>query len=190
MIADLIRTNRSYRRFDQSQPVSMETLRELVNLARLSPSARNAQPLKYILSCDPEKNRIIFQHLAWAAYLTDWPGPVEGEQPAAYIVFLLDTQISPSANCDHGIAVQSILLGAAEQGLGGCIVASIQKAKLAEALSVPGQYEILFVVGLGVPRETVVIEPLGADGNFKYWRDEQGVHHVPKRSLDDLILDR
>ena len=190
MIADLIRTNRSYRRFDQSQAVSMETLRELVDLARLSPSARNAQPLKFLLSCDPEKNRVIFQHLAFAAYLTDWPGPAEGEQPAAYILILADRQISPAVNCDHGIAAQSILLGAVEKGLGGCIVANIQKAKLAEALSIPEQYEILLTLALGVPRETVVIEPLEPDGDFKYWRDAQGVHHVPKRALDDLILDR
>ena len=81
MLRDLVIKNRSYRRFYQDVPVSLETLRELVDLARLSPSGRNAQPLRYILCNEPEKNALIFKHLAWAGSLKDWPGPVEGERP-------------------------------------------------------------------------------------------------------------
>ncbi|MCD6107598.1 MAG: nitroreductase family protein, partial [Caldisericaceae bacterium] len=66
MFKDLVSKNRSYRRFYQEVSVKRETLEELVDLARLSPSARNAQPLKYILSSDPEKNVLIFPCLAWA----------------------------------------------------------------------------------------------------------------------------
>lgn len=188
MIRDLIRKNRSYRRFHQEAAVDLETLRELVDLARLSASGANRQPLKYILSNDPEKNAAIFPHLGWAAYLRDWAGPEEGEKPAAYIVVLLDNEIRQAGGVDHGIAAQSILLGATEKGLGGCIIASIQKAALREALALDPRYEILLVLALGKPKETVVIDPVGPDGDIKYWRDEQGVHHVPKRALDDLII--
>ncbi len=188
MLRELIIKNRSYRRFYQEVAISCETLRELVDLARLSASGANRQPLKYILSCDPDKNARIFPCLGWAAYLKEWPGPEEGERPSAYIIILGDTEISHSYFVDHGIAAQSIMLGATERGLGGCMIASIQKQALREALDIPPRYEILLVLALGKPKETVVIEPVGPDGDIKYWRDDQGVHHVPKRSLDEIIL--
>jgi nitroreductase len=188
MIRDLILKNRSYRRFYQETPVSIATLRELVNLARLSASAANKQPLKYILSCDPQRNALVFQNLAWAGYLKSWPGPQEGERPSAYIVILGDKTISQSFGCDHGIAAQSILLGATEKGLGGCIIGSVRKGDLSQALAIPADYEILLVIAVGKPRETVVLETVGSGGDIKYWRDEQGVHHVPKRSLAEIVV--
>ena len=188
MIRDLILKNRSYRRFYQEVDIKLETLRELVDLARLSASARNAQPLKYILSCEPRRNSLTFPNLAWAGYLTGWSGPCEGERPSAYIIILGDIQITQSFGCDHGIAAQSILLGATEKGLGGCIIASIGKEGLRKALEIPPRYEILLVLALGKPKETVVIETVGPSGDTKYWRDSEGVHHVPKRPLDDIII--
>lgn len=188
MIKDLVRKSRSIRRFYQDAPVDLDTLRELVDLARLSPSGANMQPLKYILSCDPEKNARIFEHLAWAGYLREWPGPEEGERPSAYIIILGDTNISKAFGCDHGIAAQSILIGAAEKGLGGCIIASIKRPDLERTLNIPEQYEILLVLALGKPKEEVQIDPIGPDGSVKYWRDEHQIHHVPKRGLDELII--
>jgi nitroreductase len=188
MIRDLILKNRSYRRFYQEVDIKLETLRELVDLARLSASARNAQPLKYILSCDPRRNSLIFPHLAWAGYLKGWPGPCEGERPSAYIIVLGDTEISRSFGCDYGIAAQSIMLGATEKGLGGCMIASIDREGLCKALEIPPRYEILLVLALGKPKETVVIETVGDKGDIKYWRDSKGVHYVPKRPLDDIIV--
>jgi nitroreductase len=188
MIKDLIIKNRSYRRFYKDDPVSLETLRGLIELARLSASAANKQPLKYILSSDPQKNADIFQTLAWAGYLKEWQGPEEGERPAAYIIMLGDKTIAQSFGCDHGIAAQSILLGAVEKGLGGCIIGSIRRNELSQLLHIPDDYEILLVIALGKPKETVVIEPMPPDGDFRYWRDDQGVHHVPKRGLDEVIL--
>jgi nitroreductase len=166
----------------------METLRALVELARLSASGANLQPLKYILSCDRVTNERIFLHLRWAGYLKDWGGPVEGERPAAYIIILGDTEIRDSFGCDHGIAAQSILLGANEQDLGGCIIASIDRVALREALAIPARYELLLILALGSPKETVVLEEVGPEGNIRYYRDDEGVHHVPKRPLDELIL--
>ena len=188
MLRELVVRNRSYRRFYQEEEVALDTLRELVDLARLSASGANRQPLKYILSCDEERNAQIFSCLAWAGYLKDWAGPVEGERPAAYIVILGDSEVSASFGVDHGIAAQSILLGATERGLGGCIIASVQRERLREALSIEPRYEILLVLALGRPKEVVVVEPLGPEGDIRYWRDEEGAHHVPKRALEDLII--
>lgn len=188
MLKELVLKNRSYRRFHQEFTVDRETLVELVDLARLSASALNLQPLKYMLSYDPKTNALIFQHLAWASYLKDWPGPKEGERPAAYIIILGDTAIAKSFVCDHGIAAQSILLGAVEKGLGGCIIANVRRHELREALQIPPRYEILLIIVLGKPKEKVVIEPVGPDGNIKYWRDSEGIHHVPKRSLEEIII--
>ena len=189
MLEDLIRKNRSCRRFIQSRSLDMNMLNELVNLARLSASAANLQPLKYVLCCDPEKNAEIFPCLAWAAYLKDWPGPPEGERPSGYIVVLGDMAISQDFGCDHGIACQSILLGAREKGLAGCMLGAVNREKLREVLNLSGQLKILLVLALGVPREEIVVEPLGADGSIRYWRDSRGVHHVPKRSLKDIVVE-
>ncbi|UCE82151.1 MAG: nitroreductase family protein [Deltaproteobacteria bacterium] len=188
MIKDLIKKTRSYRRFHQEVEIELETLRELVDLARLSAAAGNLQPLKYMLSNDPESNGKIFQHLAWAGYLKDWPGPSEGERPAAYVIVLGDTGIAKSFGCDHGIACQNMLLGAVEKGLGGCIIGSINREKLRRDLEIPEHLEILLVVALGKPKETVVLETVSGDGDIKYWRDSDGIHHVPKRKLEDIIV--
>ena len=189
MIKELVAKNRSYRRFHEDVPIEYETLRELVDLARLSASAANSQPLRYMLSCDPKKNALIFPNTAWAMYLKDWPGPSAGERPSAYIIILEDTQVSYPLRCDHGIAAQSILLGATEKGLGGCIIGAIKKRELRDALKIPARYEILLVLALGKPKGKVVIETVGPDGDIKYWRDSKGIHHVPKRSLDEIIIE-
>lgn len=188
MLRDLILKNRSYRRFYQEVTIKLETLRELVDLARLCASASNLQPLKYILSYKPQKNALIFPCLSWAGYLKGWEGPSEGERPTAYIIILGDTQISQSFGPDQGIAVQSILLGAAEKGLGGCIIGSVDRQGLKKALEIPLRYEILLVLALGKPKERVAIETIGLTGDIKYWRDDKQIHHVPKRKLDDIII--
>ncbi|HBY58057.1 MAG TPA: nitroreductase [Candidatus Atribacteria bacterium] len=188
MIKDLVKKNRSFRRYYEDFVIERNTLKELVDLARLSASAANRQPLKYILSCEKKKNELIFHTLAWAGYLKDWSGPAEGERPSAYIVMLNDTEITKNYMCDPGIAAQSILLGATEKGLGGCIFASVKREELRSILGIEERYEILYVLAIGKPKEKVVIETVGPDGDIKYWRDNQGVHHVPKRSLEEIII--
>ena len=187
MIRDLVLKNRSYRRFYQAEPISETQLIDWVDLARNSASARNAQPLKYWLSADEKLNAAIFEHLAWAGYLTDWPGPDEGERPSAYIVVLQDTLIQGNFMCDDGIASQSILLGAVEAGFGGCIIHNVDRKNLGKLLELPENLEIVQVLALGKPKETVVLEEM-KNGEIKYWRDENQVHHVPKRSLDEIIV--
>jgi len=189
MIRELIMQNRTCRRFHQDVAIERETLRELVDLARCSASGSNMQPLKYILSCDPEKNALIFPLLGFAGYLRDWPGPPEGERPSAYIILLGDTEISTSFfEVDAGIATQSILLGARDKGLGGCMHGSVKKDELSKAFGITSRYEILYVLSLGKPKEQVVLETIGPDGDCKYWRDNENVHHVPKRRLDEIII--
>ena len=188
MIRDLILTNRSYRRYDENFLITTDTLKSLIELARYSPSAANLQPLKYILCNARGKNQLIFQTLSWAGYLTDWPGPAEGERPSAYIVVLADPSISKTYQCDTGIACQSILLGAVELGLGGCILGSIDRNTLRRALEIPVPFEILFVIALGKPKEKIILEDMEHEGSVKYWRDEEGGHHVPKRLTEELIF--
>lgn len=189
MIHELIRQCRSFRRFYEETSIDREILKVFVDCARLSSSSANLQPLKYIISNDPQKNGLIFPCLSWAGYLKDWSGPPEGERPSAYIIILGDKDISKNINCDQGIAAQSIRLCASEKGFGGCIIGLINKRKLAEAAGIPDQYEILLVIALGKPKETVVIEKLGRQNNIRYWRDKEETHHVPKRSLDSIIIE-
>ena len=188
MLQQLILKNRSYRRFEESFPIAERTLLELVNLARITPSVANFQPLKYLLCNDPVKNGLIFPTLGWAGYLKEWPGPVEGERPSAYVVVLGDTEITKNFSYDQGIAAQTILLGAVEQGFGGCMIGNIRREELRTALNIREEYEILLVLALGKPVEEVVIENLPLDGSVKYWRDDNAVHHVPKRALEDIIV--
>ncbi len=188
MIRDFIKRNRSYRRFHEDVDIKLDTLKELVDLTRLSASAMNAQPLKYTLSCERHRNSLIFPHLVWATFLKTWAGPTEGERPSAYIIILGDTEISRFWDYDAGIAAQSIMLGATEKALGGCMLANIKRDGLRKALKIPPRYEILIVLALGKPKEKVMIEEVGTDGNTRYWRDDEGVHHVPKRPLDEIII--
>ena len=184
----LIVKTRSYRRFHQNVALTQHQLRDLVNLARLSASGGNRQPLKYVLSWTAEKNARIFPCLHWAGYLKEWGGPAEGERPTGYIVILNDLGIAPAPGCDQGIAAQSMMLGAVEMGFGGCMLGAVDRGQLREALAIPETFETALVLALGKPKETVLLESV-KDGKIEYWRDERGFHHVPKRALSDVILD-
>jgi nitroreductase len=184
----LVKENRSCRRFDNTVKISPQDLTGLVDLARHCASAANNQPLKYILSTDEQTNQAIFDCLGWAAYLKDWPGPDPSERPAAYIVICGDHSISDKFWCDHGIAAQTILLGARARGLAGCMFGAINIKKLNAVLEIPDHLEVKLVVALGKPLEKAVIDEVGPDGSIKYFRDENQVHHVPKRSLDTLVF--
>ena len=188
MFKDLVKANRSYRRFFESEKIDRETLLALIDLARLSASGANKQALRYYVSFDPVQNEKVFDALAWAAYFKDWAGPVVGERPSGYVVIVQDQNNKMVSPIDYGIAAQTILLGAVERGLGGCMVANINKPKLYESLNIPDKFEILLAIALGKPKETVVIDEIEPDGDIKYWRDIDQVHHVPKRKLQDIVM--
>lgn len=204
MFKDMVIKNRSYRRFDESKRISSEQLRELIDIGRLVPSGGNGQPLRYILVHSEEKCAEVFPTLMWAAYLKDWDGPAPGERPVAYIIIL--SPAGQNTAYDEGIAGQTILLAAAERGMGGCFIGSVNRAKLAEIIpvtngcgvtkgcgvtngyGVPEGYGIKLVIALGYPKEEIVLEDVSAGDDIKYYRDHNQVHHVPKIKLDDMIL--
>lgn len=188
MFRDLVATNRSYRRFFEEVEIEREVLLTLVDYARTTPSGANKQALKYYIANDRELNAKIFDTLAWAGYLKDWQGPVAGERPSAYIIIVQDENYKMVTPFDAGIAAQTILLGATEMELGGCMIGNIKQAQLQAVLNIPDNQEIVLVIALGKPKETVVIEEIKSNGDIKYWRDEQQVHHVPKRQLQDIVI--
>jgi nitroreductase len=186
-LKDIVSKTRSYRRFDESYRIDYKALEELVELARLSASGANRQPLKYLIYSSPEDCARVFPSVVWAAYLKDWDGPEPGERPSGYIVILGDKTISEGFGVDHGIAAQSIMLGATEAGLGGCMIASIKREQLRSELKIPDRFEILLILALGKPVEKVIIDDI-KDGDVKYWRDGDKNHHVPKRPLNELLI--
>ena len=186
--SELALKTRSYRRFDQATAIEPSTLRGLIDLVRRVPSAANRQPLRYVASCGPAMNRQIFGTLSWAGALPDWPGPSEGERPAAYVVILHDRNVCEAAPTDVGIAAQTLLLAAVSMGLGGCIFGAVARPRLHEILGLPADLEIMLVVALGKPVERVVLEDALPGASLKYYRDADQTHHVPKRRLQDVLL--
>lgn len=187
-VLELLKKNRSYRRFDASYKVSRETLETLVALTRYTASTANKQFLKYICITDPELCSGVIERIGWAGYIKNWDRPEPQEQPPAYIIIALDTALASTASIDPGIAAQSILLGAVDQGLGGCMFSSLKKDSMRELLGLDTRYELQLVIAIGKPVETVVIED-AVDNEIKYYRDEDQIHHVPKRSLQELLLE-
>lgn len=183
----LLQKTRSIRRFEEYAVIPEQDIVDIIDLARYGPSGRNLQPLKYFYSYSKSGNKLIFPTLSWAGYLENWSGPEEGERPAAYILVLKDKQITEKDTIDHGFAAQNIILGANERGWGTCILKSFDKDELANLLNIPDHLEILLVIALGKPVEQARLEE-AKNGDIKYWRDEQGVMHVPKRSLKEIII--
>lgn len=189
MLIDLLNKNRSYRRFDESYEIEYDVLKYLVELARLTPSSVNWQPLRFALVNDREKNALIFENLAWAGLLKEWKGPAEGERPSAYVVILTDTTVAKNMKTDVGIVAQTMMLGAAEKGLGGCMIGSVNRENVAQILGIDTErYAIDLVLALGKPAETVKIVDIPENGSTNYYRDDNGVHYVPKRSVEDFII--
>lgn len=187
-IRECVHRSRSTRRFQEGRTVSRDELCELIDVARFCPSARNRQPLRYIVSSGPDETKDVHGCLSWALDLPGWGGPIEGERPAAYITIVAERDCLPDPSYDAGIAAQTLMLAAASQGLGGCILGSIDRERLARVLSLPQKYGILLVIALGYPAETIIIESIPDGGDTRYWRDDRGVHHVPKRALSDIVL--
>jgi nitroreductase len=184
---DLIIKTRSYRRYRQDK-IEDDFLKELVNLGRLSANHKNRQPLKYIISNQKNINNRIFPTLVWAKNISNWHGPAEEERPVSYIVILHDHEIDGYVGQNPGIAAQSIVLGAMEHGIGACMVANIKRDVLRQALDIKSNLEICLVIALGYPKEKIVLDEMLNDDNTKYYRDDDNVHHVPKRRLEDILL--
>lgn len=188
-VKHLATTTRSYRRFRGNYSIPETMMKEWVNSARVTASAKNAQPIKYHIVADKEECAQVFDTCAWAGYLTDWDGPVEEERPTGYIIMAVDTTISTpeQARFDIGIAAQTIMLSSTEEGLGGCMIMTFKKKQLKEALAIPEHLDPCMILALGKPIETVRMVPM-KNGDIKYYRDENQVHYVPKRSLEEILF--
>lgn len=188
MLKELVYQCRTFRRFYEDVKLSKEELLELVDMARMTASTANSQALKFAVYHEEEDNEKIFETLNWAGALPEWGGPEKGERPSAYIIVLEDLALGKNKLVDVGITSQTMALGAVEMGYGCCMLMSLQRGKLAENLEIDTEkYAIQLVLALGKPKEEVKVVPAGADGNMKYYRDENQVHYVPKRSLDQVL---
>jgi nitroreductase len=192
MMSELVRRTRTVRRFQEGKAIAPATLQGLLDLARLGGSARNGQVLRYMVLTEASLCSQLFPLLGWAGYLRDWPGPGPGERPPAYIACLLDRDLlrgpESEAHFDLGIATQNLLLGAAEQGLYGCRIGAFSPSVVHRLLRLEDRFKVLLVLALGYPAETVALEEVSPDGDIRYWHDGQGVHHVPKRRLADILV--
>ncbi len=187
---ELIRSNRSYRRFDESRKIPKDVLESLVNLTRYCASGRNLQPLRYKIVCTEEGCNRIFPALKWAGYYQDWDGPEEGERPVAYLVQCLDTELTTNCLCDDGLQLEAITLGASSLGIHGTIIKAFNGEEVRTACDLPERYKPLYVLSLGYPAETVLMEDTdgSTDADIRYHRDNEGHHIVPKRPLNELII--
>ncbi len=187
-LKELAIKNRSFRIFDESRPISPELLRELVDTARICPSTANRQPLKYKIITAAEERERLYPSLAWAGYLKEWDGPQAGKRPSGYVMILNDDAIAKDSGLDAGICAQTMLLGAAEAGFGGCMIGSLKREEIRSNFAIPETQQILLVIAFGAPAEEVVLEETGAEGSIRYYRDDQQRHHVPKRPLSEVLL--
>lgn len=186
-IKHLANTTRSYRRFRQIYPVTPKLMTQWVDNARVTASAGNKQPLRYRIVTDKDQCAQIFETLTWAAALPDWDGPEEGQRPTGYIIMATDSETFKGElwRFDAGIAAQTIMLSSTEEGFGGCIMLSFKRGELKKILSMPEDLEPVLVLALGRPIEDIRLVD-AVQGDTTYYRDEQQVHYVPKRKLEDI----
>jgi nitroreductase len=182
---DLILSRRSIRQF-RSEPIPRDVLTDIVNAGRLAPSAANRQPLEFIVVDEESKKEEIYPCLKWAGYIAPEGNPKPGQEPQAYIVVIVNSEIRDKGfEWDSGAAIENMILAAWEKEIGSCWIISMDKARVQELLGLPESYKVDSVLALGYPAETPVIEDM-AD-SVKYWKDEKGRLHVPKRKLEDVI---
>ena len=191
MLTDLVLKNRSYRGYNKSRKVTKEELMELVDIARLCPSSANIQPLCYYLAWEPDEVARIQEQTRWAGAITHMKLPHPGMEPPAFIVILQDTKINDSMTRfqkDVGIVAQTMLLAAAEKGLGGCMIGNYNADSVKKELNLAENLAPVLIVAFGKPAEKIIIKEIEEGENIAYYRDENDVHYVPKRKLSDILI--
>lgn len=186
-LEESIYKRRTIRRF-KPEPISLETLKKLVDYARVAPVARNVQALEFIIVNNSEMTQKLFPLVRWANSLPeDQRTPEKGREPTAYILVLVNKKIkSAFVDFDVGAAVENILLGAISFGIGTCWMAAIDYKRIKELFEIPEDYDLKQVISIGYPDEESIMEPY--KDKFAYWKDSDGKMHVPKRDLDDVIF--
>ena len=192
MIHDIVLESRSYRSFNESIKIGKEDLETFIDTARLCPSVCNFQPLKYRLVYEHDEVEELLSLTHWAGFIPDAKFPPDGHHPTAFIVVCCDTSVVEnvdSARFDAGIASQTIMLQACEAGMGGCIIGAFKPEEVSGHLLIPKKYRPIVLLALGIPDETVFICNVPASGSTKYYRDKANLHYVPKRSLEEVIIE-
>ncbi|MCR5813262.1 MAG: nitroreductase family protein [Desulfovibrio sp.] len=184
-----VKKARTCRRFAEDKPLQREDLDFLVECARHTPSARNAQQVRFV-EVFSECAAKLFPLTHWAMALKDWQGPYVGERPTAFLGLALPEAAGELALVDLGIVAQTIQLAATSRGFGCCIIKSFDQAKAEQLLELPEALRLQLVLGLGVAVEKRVSVDVPASGSLAYYRDDEGVHYVPKRSLEELVIRR
>ncbi len=181
---EIIRSRRTIRLFKQD-PVGEDVLFELVEAARLAPSASNGQPLEYVIVNDKGQVERVFEQLAWGAYVQPRRDPPAGRRPVAYIVVLIngERELGRFGVVDAAAAIENILLASWSKGIGSCWLASVNRERTVDILDIPAKYRIDSVVALGYPDETPLLEECAGD-SIEYYLDGDDRLHVPKRPLN------
>lgn len=187
MLLDLVKKNRSTRRFDESFAIDYDTVYSWLEVLPFVASQRNMQMLKYIIVADADICNEITAISKWAGYIDGWDRPPKGERPRAYLIQLLDTTLLDNAAFDEGMQLQSIRLMAIEQAISSCVIMAFDSKALRQILNIDERYKINAIVAFGKSAETCIIEDI-KDNNVRYYRDENGIHHIPKRQLSELII--
>ena len=190
MLKDLVLAARTYRKYDQTYEVKEESLRALIDVARFSNSSTNSQALRYKIVCGQALVDRLFSITKWGMRYKDYSGPAQGERATGYIVICCDTTIraAASAGIDTGIVAELLVLAGWEAGLGSCMIGNFNREKCREILELPERFAPMLVIAFGKPADTIVLEEIDEGESTDYYRDENGVHHVPKRKLEDLLI--
>ena len=191
MLKELVKKSRSYRAFNEDRVITKEELLELVDLTRYCPSTVNRQPLKYYLAWEKEEVEKILATTTWAKALKDIKLPYDGKHPTAFIIICQDTDVDANLNRflrDVGLVAQTMILGAVEKDLGGIMIGSFHAGKVTEIMSMPENIHPMLVLAFGEPAEEIILHEVDPEDSIGYYRDENDVHHVPKRKLSDIVL--
>lgn len=191
MFKDLVKSSRSYRGYDESYRFTKEELEDFVDCARYAPSSVNAQPFRYYLAWEKEDVDRIQSLTKWARALPDLDLPYEGKRPTGFIIILQDLNNGNSTaryQKDVGIVAQTMLLAAAEKGLGGCMIGNFGAESVKTALSLPEHLMPMLIVAFGKPDEKIVLTEIDEGDDINYYRDQNDIHYVPKRKLEDIVV--
>ncbi|NLB15650.1 MAG: nitroreductase [Clostridiales bacterium] len=192
-VKEIVLKNRSYREFDSSVPITHEVIEEYIDSVRFTPSTVNLQPLKFYIATKPDETSLIRQNVKFAGLLTGYNGPDKEHNPTGYVIIFADKNIAAKPegfDKDVGIAAQTILLEAAEDGFGGCMIGSFNGNEITRYFKFPENLSMRLIIALGKPLTKIVLEEMPAGGSTAYYRDENSVHHVPKRPLSEILINR
>ena len=145
---DVISKRRSIRKY-KSDPVSKGDIEYIVEAARLAPSWANSQCFKFIVVTDPKvKAELAKAGNGWIAkapvIVTACADPSRPGTKGDQEYYMLDV----------GIAMEHLILAAADRGLGTCWIGAFDEDTAKKALGVPDNIRVVASTPLGYPDES------------------------------------